>query len=129
MKYFFDNDISYRYAQMLRPLSVDVIALRDIYPEDIKDPDFLGKLKKDHGVDVFISNNTEQRRNAVESRLIRDSGVMAFYFDPFWSKLEFWDQALWLHRRWAMIDAFARSTAFGTCADIQQNGRCKTYHW
>ena len=37
MKYFFDNAVSFRLADMLRALGVDAIALRREYAEDTKD--------------------------------------------------------------------------------------------
>ena len=45
MKYLFDNCISYRFAKMLAAVEVDVVALRDVYPEDIKDVELFAKLK------------------------------------------------------------------------------------
>jgi predicted nuclease of predicted toxin-antitoxin system len=39
VKYFLDNDISPRFAAMLRSLGVDVAALRDLMPADTKDRD------------------------------------------------------------------------------------------
>lgn len=128
MKYFLDNDISPRFALMLRALSVDIVALRDIYAQDTKDPEFLGDLKKLHGVDVFISKDTAQRANAVEAALLKQSGVTSLHFNPFFGKLQFWAQAKWLVTHWDKIDGFARGSAMGTFADIQQNGRSRIYH-
>ena len=129
MKYFFDNDISYRLADMLRALGVDAIALRAVYLEDVKDPDFLGDLKSKHDVDVFISNDHAQRTNKVEAALLKSSGVTCLYFNPFWDKMQMWPQAKWLITRWETIEDFTKGARVGTCADIQQNGRCAPYQW
>ena len=39
MKYLLDNNISYRYAAMLRALDLDIEALRERFPQDIRDVD------------------------------------------------------------------------------------------
>lgn len=74
MKYMLDNDISPRFAEMLRPLGVNIVALREEMPADTKDSDFLGELKRKYEVDVWISNNTSQRTNLVEAQLLKSSG-------------------------------------------------------
>jgi len=45
MTYFLDNNICFRYADMLKALLVDIVALREVFPQDIKDPDLLTALK------------------------------------------------------------------------------------
>ncbi|MDX1969310.1 MAG: hypothetical protein SFV23_19190 [Planctomycetaceae bacterium] len=129
MKYFLDNDISHRFALMLRALDVEVVALRDVMPASTPDKEFLGELKRKYGVDVFISNNTAQRTNQFEARLLRSSGVTSLYFGPFWSRLQFWDQAKWLVKHWEQIDGFCRGATQGTCADLKQNGRASIYNF
>jgi hypothetical protein len=124
-----DNDISPRFAEMLQALGVNVIALSKAMPRDTKDQDFLGVLRSKYDVDVFISNNTAQRTNQVEAKLLRASGVTALYFMPFWSSMKFWPQAEWLVKHWPAIDAFCRVATQGTCADIQQRGRLRTYNF
>lgn len=93
MKYLFDNDISFRFAAMLRALGVDAVALRDIYLQNVKDVDFLGEMHEKHGIDAFFSHNTAQRTHPVESVLLKGSGVTCLYLNPFWCKLGFWQQA------------------------------------
>lgn len=127
MKYFLDNDISPHLAAMLRPLGVDIIALREVMPSNTKDHDFLGDLASKYFVDVFISNNTAQRTTVVEARLLKSSGVTSLYFGPFWSKKKGWAQAKWLINKWEMIDNFATSATRGSCADIKENGRMNPF--
>lgn len=113
---------------MLRALGVNVVALREVMPANTKDRDFLGDLKRKYGVDVFISNNTAQRTNEVEARLLKESGVTSPYFNPFWNKLKKWPAARWLINKWENIDNYASSAAPGSCADIQQNGRMRAFN-
>jgi hypothetical protein len=122
------NDISPRFAVMLRALHVDIVALREVMSADTKDPAFLGELKRTYDVDVFISNNTKQRTNIVEARLLKQSGVTSIYFHPFWGKMTFWKQAKWLVNRWEFIEDYGRVSAPGSCAEIQQNGRLRAFH-
>ncbi len=127
MKYLLDNDVSFRFALMLRALDVDVWALREKLPQDTKDMDFLGDLRSKLGVDVFISANTAQRTNRIEAALLRQSGVTSLYLGPFWGKMVFWEQAKWLVKHWEQIEGFCRGAAQGACADLQQNGRARHY--
>lgn len=127
MKYLFDNNISPCFAEMLHALRCDVVALRKIMPPDTKDADFLGDLNRKYGIDVFLSSDKSQRTNAVEAALLQTSGCTSLYLNRFWSPLGFWEQARWLIRHWENIDGFCRGAAPGTCADIQQNGRCRMF--
>ena len=123
MTYFLDNNISFRFAEMLRALSVDIVALREKFPEDIKDPDLLEELKNTDY--VFISSEKRMKHMPIEAALLKDAGITALFLGPFWGKLGFWQQAIWLVRRWELIDAFARSSKKGTIATVQQDGRSR----
>ena len=125
MNYFFDNNISFRYADMLKALGVSAVALREVFPQSIKDPDLLHALK---GTDyVFVSSEQRMRHKPIEAALLREANITALFFAPFWGKLGFWEAAIWLLRRWELIDGFARGVAKGTCANVQQNGRSRIF--
>ena len=86
---------------MLAALDVDVVALRDHFPADTKDPVFLEKFKE---MDiVFISADTSIRTRPAEARLLKDAGKTALFFGSFWGKMKIWPQAEWLIKRWPMI--------------------------
>lgn len=125
MKYFLDNCISFRFAEMLRPLGVDIVALREELPEDTEDVELFQKLKGRRL--VFISTNTTQLTRQHEAKALKESGVTSLFFAPFFQKLKFWDQAAWMLRRWPQIDAFASSIELGVCAEIKQNGSALIY--
>lgn len=121
MKYFFDNCISYRYAEMLAALGVDAEALRHELPEDIKDVPLFKELG---GRDlVFVSDNRTQLTRVAEARELKKAGITSLYLEPFWNKLGFWAQAAWLIKHWPAIDAYASVIERGTCASIKQRGR------
>jgi hypothetical protein len=123
VKYFFDNCISYRYAEMLEALGVEAVALREQFSEHIQDPALFESLKGT-GV-VFVSSDTSQTTRSHEARALREAGITAIFFGPFWGKMQFWDQAVWLMRRWPLIDGFCCGVDLGTCAEIKQNGRAR----
>lgn len=125
MKYFFDNNISPKYAKMLAALGEDVLALRDEFPQNIKDEELFPKL---HGRNlVFVSGDIRIRTRLAEAKALHDCGITALFFAPFWGRMKFWQQATWLITRWQLIDGFAAGVALGTCAMIRQNGRSDVF--
>lgn len=126
MKYFFDNDISTRLAKMLSALGVEAVHLRDVYPPDTKDVVFLADLAKGE-FDVFISNNSSQRRIPQEAALVKSAGIICLYFNPFWGRMKLWEQAHWLVKNWPKIDGFCLGAAKGTTADLQANGKASPF--
>jgi len=118
VKYFFDNNISPRYAAMLRALDVDVTALRELFPPDIKDIDFLSQLTEC----ILITGDQRLLTRKVEAAALRQSGISALFLARFWTKMTFWDQARWLVTRWPDIDRFASHTSMGAYAEVQQGG-------
>lgn len=125
MKYIFDNCISFRYAAMLSALNEDVVALRDLCDVNISDIDLFAYLK-DKGR-VFVTIDDRQKTRVRESRALRDAGLTALWFGPFWDRKKFWDQARWLVNRWPIIDGFARGAVQGTCAEIKENGKAMAF--
>ena len=125
MTYFFDNSISFRLAEMLRALDVDAVALREEFAEDTKDVSLFEKLS---GRNVaFISTDTSQMTREQEARALKDAGITVLYLGPFFQHMRFWDQAVWLVRRWKVIEGFTEGVAQGTCAEIKQNGKAVVY--
>jgi len=126
VRYFFDNNISYRYAAMLRALGVDAVALREHLPEDIDDTPLFQQLA---GIDcVFVANDMKQLTREGEAAELKKAKITAIYFGPFWSKLKFWDQAVWLITKWPTIEGFVEGVERGTIAEIKRNGKASIYH-
>ena len=121
MIYFFDNNISYRYVRMLTALDVQANALREEFQEDISDVDLFNRLRgKDN---VFITGDERIRRREVEAKALRQCKITSLFLGPFWAKMTFWDQAVWLVTKWPKIDGFASNVAQGTCAELKRNGK------
>lgn len=110
---------------MLRALGVEIVALREEFPQDMSDIALFQEL---NGRKLaFISTDTNQRTRVQEARALRSAGVTSLFFAPFFQKLQFWDQAAWVVRRWPDIDRFATSMELGVCAEIKQNGNAMIY--
>ncbi|MBC8352586.1 MAG: hypothetical protein H8E66_11390 [Planctomycetes bacterium] len=121
MQYFFDSCIAYRYAHTLNALGIDAVALRDEYPEDIKDvPLFSALAGRDA---VFVSQDKHQLTRQSEARELKKAVLTAIYFEPFWNKLQFWDQATWLVKHWRTIENFSEAVKRGTVASIKERGK------
>lgn len=125
MKYILDNNISPKFAQMLRALDCDVDALREHFAANIKDPDLLAALAGRHV--VFVTGDRRMTTRPHELAALKASGVTAIFLGPFWSKLGFWKQATWLVHRWPALDAFSNVVARGTFAEVSQGGKCKPF--
>lgn len=66
MKYFFDNCISYRYADMLAALGVEAEALRHSFSQSITDIDLFRQL---HGRELtYLSGDTSQTTQQQQAR-------------------------------------------------------------
>jgi predicted nuclease of predicted toxin-antitoxin system len=125
VSYLFDNNISFRFAQMLAALGVDVLAVRHVpaLGEDAGDMEILRWLRGREC--VLISGDRHIRSRPLEVTALRESRVTALFLDRFWSKQSFWQQAAWLVARWPLIEQFASSALPATCGVIQQRGRIR----
>ena len=110
---------------MLAALEVEIVALRREFPQDVKDIALFQKLNGRHL--AFVSTDTSQRTREQEARALKAAGVTSLYFAPFFQKMQFWDQATWLIRRWPNIHNFATNMDLGVCAEIKQNGSAMIY--
>jgi len=124
--YLFDNNISPRLARMLAALGIDAKPLRDIFPQDIKDIDFLPQLR-DTGW-VLVTGDTSIVTRRAEAIALRKSGVSALFLGPFWLKLTLWPQATWLVTRWPEIDAFMQNQLGSVYVELRQRGRPRFVH-
>lgn len=121
MTFLFDNHFSPKHVRMLQALGVEAKALREVFPEDIKDDQFLPQLQDTGWILVTCDKHILTRR--VEARALRQSGVTALFFKAFWPKMEFWQQAQWLTKQWPRIEAFVAQAAPQTYAEVQHNGK------
>ena len=111
---------------MLAAVEVDVIALREIYPEDIKDVELFARLKDLNY--VFVTTDDKQKTRVHEARGIKEAGLTALWLGPFWEKKPFWEQAVWFITRWRKIDGYIQGVAKGTCAEVKENGKSMPFN-
>lgn len=114
MRYYFDNNISPRYAAMLRALDVDVRAIREDFPANTLDIDFLQQLRDC----ILITADRRIRTRKLEAIALRRSGISALFLGSFWAKLTVWDGAKWMVAHWPEIDRFAMTNPSGTYAEM-----------
>lgn len=110
---------------MLSTLGVDAVALREEYPESTDDISLFQSLRGRNL--VFLTTDTSQLTREHEARALKEAGVTALFFGRFFQRMAFWDQAVWLVRRWPLIDGFASGVSRPTCAEIKQNGKALVY--
>lgn len=110
---------------MLSALQVEAVSLRAEFSESVADEDFLRELRSKH--DVYMTYDHKQKTRTAEAAAIRESGVTALWFGPFWGKKTFWQQAKWIVTRWELIDRFATSADPGTCAEVKENGKSRAF--
>lgn len=106
---------------MLCALGEAVVALREEYREDIADTELFSQLRGQNV--VFVSTDRRQLRREVEGRALKQAGITALYFGPFFDRKNLWEQAAWVVTRWPMIKDFAESADAGAVAEISQKGK------
>lgn len=110
---------------MLHALDCDVMALRDEFPPNITDEQYLAAIA---GRDmVLLTGDRGMLRRPQELRALKSANLTVLFLGPFWSKLGFWKQAEWLVRHWPKLAGFAAGAAKGTFAEVSQGGRCRPF--
>lgn len=103
----------------------EVVALRDMYPENIDDVALFQQLKGSGY--VFITCDSSQTTRAREAAALKEAGLTALFLGPFWSKKSFMDQAKWIISRWELIDRFASAVVPGVCAELTERGKANPF--
>jgi len=115
MRFFLDNCLPPCIARALDELVKDkhnVIHLRDRFPADIKDPQWIGELAKEGGW-IIISADTRIPKNPQNKDAWLQSGLTAFFLKKRWTNLKLWDQAWRIVRRWPDIMAISERVGGG----------------
>jgi hypothetical protein len=76
---------------------------------------------------VFITADTSQSTRLREATALREAGITALFLGKFWSKMGFWDQAIWVLRKWERIEGYTSNVTPGICAEIKQNGAARPF--
>lgn len=125
MSYLFDNNFSPRLAEMLALAGVDAKALRNEFPENILDVDYLPRLK-DSGY-ILMTNDRHILTRSAEATALRNSGITALFFKPFFIEMELLPQAAWLLNHWPKIEGFVKQSRQGTIGLVPVRGQIRRY--
>jgi hypothetical protein len=111
-----DNNISPLVARAINTLvEADgdrVVALRDEFPADAPDVQWIGELGR-RGAWVVISGDVQITRRAAERAAWRSSGLVGFFFEPSWSRFKNTEKAARLLLWWPRIREQAGLVAGG----------------
>ena len=103
MRFFFDNNLSWRLARAIGELSsacdVKVMHLRDKFPMNVTDVEWIGTLGKEG--DWAIISQDRLVKNPLEKEALRLSVLTAFILKKSW--INHWDKAAQLVRWWPRI--------------------------
>jgi predicted nuclease of predicted toxin-antitoxin system len=117
VRFFLDNNLSYRLAEALNALSSfdgdEVVHLKRNFPVDTKDTEWIEKLSKE-GNWVVVSGDPKIRRKPAERTVFIDAKLTTFFLAPGWTNCTFWDQAQLLVRWWPKIREQAKLVEAGT---------------
>lgn len=110
MNFLFDHNLPPSWARALDALSNnkfdpgavgDVVALRDKFPINTTDAEWL-KALKDEGNWTVISGDTF-RKNKAEKELVRSRGLNIFVLPKIWTTQRYWAQTTNLIAWWPKI--------------------------
>ena len=117
MKIFVDNNISPRLVEAIRILAevqqLHIEHLRDRFPQDAKDVDWIGALGREGGW-VIVSGDTRISRSKAEQAAWHESGLTAFFVSPGFTNKGPWQQAEIAVRLWPEIIMEARRARPGS---------------
>jgi len=84
MRIFIDHNLSPKIARALQPLfegKHEVVSLRDKFPINISDKDWIETLSKE-GRWVVISGDLRITKNAAEKQAFKNSKLIGFFMSP-----------------------------------------------
>lgn len=106
---------------MLRLYDFPVAALRDEFPDKVKDVEWLPELKGTDWIVVTCDRHIQTRKT--EARALRASGVSAVFINSFFTNLGLMPKGVWLLRHWTKIVAWAESASPPSYCQVRQNGQ------
>lgn len=121
MKYFFDNNISFRIAHSINALFTgegDQIAhISDLYTADPGDETWISDLANDNAVWTVVTLDRSAHSHLLRVRTIASAGLIVLNLNRHWNK-PFRKQAANLIQRWDELDALAKRAELGSVYTI-----------
>ena len=121
MKVLLDNNLSPAIARALNELfshEHDVVALRDKFPANTPDSEWITELSKD-GRWVVISGDRRITRNKAELSAFRNSRLVGFFLSKGLYKAKVIKQAERLLALWERIETLATTVEGGAMFELQ----------
>ena len=123
MRYFFDNNLSIHLARAIaalcKPERIEVTHLRDKFPANISDVEWIDALASEQ--DWVVISQDRLTRNPLEKEALRRSGLIAFILVKGWSRHREWDIAAQLVRWWPRIMEAAEMVQGGAAFEVPWN--------
>ena len=108
LTFFFDNDISWRIVdalkQLVDPSEYELVALRDKFPANTKDTDWIPQAGKNGW--IVISRDHNQRRRDAEHAALRLHKVKALYIRQSGNPADMYGDAARIIKNWPKIAAW-----------------------
>lgn len=128
MRFLFDNNLSPDLARGLRelrkPYQEEIIHLKERFPENIKDSDWLGELIDEGGWSVVSADRF--KKSTAERKAIMHPKITVFVLSKGFGKLPHWPKAKAMVRQWEDITKLSSLTQ-GTLWEVRAQGKIIPY--
>lgn len=123
MRFFLDNNLSFRLAPALDSLSKfedqqhQVVHLTDMFAASVDDKVWIPALSQQGGW-IVISGDCKIRTKPAEKRVFQSAKLTTFFLAPGWINAKFWHQSWLLVRWWPKIIDQASKVQAGAVFEI-----------
>jgi hypothetical protein len=125
VRFFFDNNLAPKLARGFNQFVVgehEVIHLRDLFPQQTPDVDWMRQLARESGW-VILSGDVAIGRNPHEVAAWKHAGHTIFFLKAGWTNIAFWQQVQKLGRCFSDIIARAQRAKSGDSFLVTVNGK------
>lgn len=123
MTFLLDNDLPPRIAEILRIMGHDVHHLRERFPADALDVDWIPAAGREGW--VIVTADTRIRRNAAERLALRQARTPAVFISAAVSDYPLHLKVSWFIKHWPDLEAAVSKARPMTVFDMQANGKVK----
>jgi predicted nuclease of predicted toxin-antitoxin system len=127
--FFFDNDISHRIVnalkQLVPPDSHEVVALRDIFPQNAKDTEWIPKVGEKEW--VVVTRDANQRRRDAERKALRLHSVKIIYIRQSGKPLDLYADAARIIKNWPKISEWGDAAKPGEMVKLSTNDKIEPF--
>lgn len=130
MKFLFDNNLSPALARAVDaiiergPGGYRAFALRDRFPPNAKDPDWIPALGREGGW-VVVTADTAMRRVPEERRALTEARLTVIALHGKWLSFDHWEIASRLFRYFPRLINEVEAVEPGTWIDVTVNGKIR----